>query len=81
MSFNKNLLILLTIGAMSPSALAAGFSISNINVVGSDQSNSNSTNQDTPSTGNVSADTVGVSKIPVAKCREKSSSEWNHFYE
>ena len=71
MSFNKNLLILLTIGAMSPSALAAGFSISNINVVGSDQSNSNSTNQDTPSTGNVSADTVGVSKIPVAKCREK----------
>ena len=71
MSFNKNLLILLTIGTMSPSALAAGFSISNINVVGSDQSNSGSTNQDTPSNGNVSADTVGVSKIPVAKCREK----------
>ncbi len=73
MNFNKNLLILLTIGTVSPSVLAGGFSLSNINVVGSEQSgnNSGSISSSTPSNGNVSADTVGASKIPVAKCREK----------
>lgn len=71
MSINKNLLILLTIGSLAPSVLAKEFSIKNISVVGSEENDRKGANKDTPGAGNVSADTVVTSKIPVAQCREK----------
>ncbi|GEM_PF-4529146 len=71
MSLNKNLLILLTIGSLAPSVLAKEFSIKNIKVVGSGEKDGRRSNSDKPGRGNVSADTVVTSKIPVAQCREK----------
>lgn len=72
MSINRNLLILLTIGSLAPSSLAAKFSINNINIVNSEESTrANNANANKPGGGNVQADRVDTSKLPVANCREK----------
>ncbi|ATH09413.1 hypothetical protein BIY24_16135 [Halobacteriovorax marinus] len=67
----KNLLILLTIGSLAPSTFAGEFSISNINVIGSEGNSNGRQSNDPGDDGTIKPDEGSGTEFQSQNCRER----------